>query len=477
MSSPRQAIVWSVVNALGTKGTNFVVYLVLARLLGPQVFGIVALGVALTAFLEVICEHKFATVLIQQEALSEAEKSSVFYFQIGAGVAAAVTVGAFAAPLGRLFGESQLTSVLPWLALAMLINTTTYVQEALLKRALKFKVLTIRSMAANLLGGAVGVALALAGFGVASMIAMLLASAAAGACVLWWTSGWRPSGRFSAAAFMPMYRSARFVASTAIAGAGALHANMFIVGFLFGASVAGLYSFALRIYDVLMRVTTFSLSDAAFPIFARKTGDLADYRASFIRLITSAGSMTVGLLMIVGALSPTLIHIAFGPRWDPASDYLIVYLLAGAFISVGAYNDITLLAFGRTKQVAAFYFAGLLIWAIQLPLLPRLGPLFPAIAWCVKEVLIFPWKARLALKLMGMPRKAYLHLLAPVVGGGVAAGSAVALVQFLAGLGTPQALLAGLTTGPIVFVLSIALLGRQTLPQMWARFVTLLSKR
>jgi O-antigen/teichoic acid export membrane protein len=476
VSKSRHAIVWSVLNALGTRGTNFIVYLFLARLLGPEGFGIFALGMAAIGFLEIVCEHKFQPILIQRQSLSPADTASVFYFQLGLGAVAALALCLGAPALGRLFGEPQLTEIVPWLAIALFINTSTYVHEALLKRELQFKTLTLRSMAANVFGGAVGVVLAFAGFGVHSMAIMTLTSAIAGAVVLWRTSPWRPRAGWSGEAFLPLHRSARVLAGTSIAGAVVTHANTFLVGYVYGAAVAGLYAFVLRIYDVLMRVTTFSLSDAAFPIFARKVGDLKDFRATFESLLGSAGTMTVGLLMIVGAAAPVLIPLCFGERWSGASDYLVIYMLTGAVISVGAYNDVTLLAFGRTRQMAATQLLGFLIWVGMLPLLKVFGPIFPAVAWCLKEAVVFPIKAHWALGLMEMPARTYLKRMAAVVGAGVAACAAVfATQQFLNAPRLPV-LLTSVAVGAAVFGVVTVLAGG-SLGAMLSRFSLLVRRR
>lgn len=476
MSKSRHAIAWSVLNALGTRGTNFIVYLFLARLLGPEGFGIFALGMAAIGFLEIVCEHKFQPILIQRDSLSAPETASVFYFQIGVGALSALALTLGAAGFGRLFGEPRLGEIMPWLALALVINTSTYVHEALMKRELQFKTLTVRSMAANLFGGVVGVVLAFSGFGVYSMAAMTLTSAVAGALVLWRTSPWRPRAPWSREAFMPLYRSARVLAGTSIAGAVVTHTNTFLVGYVYGAAVAGLYAFVLRIYDVLMRVTTFSLSDAAFPIFARKVGDLKDYRATFESLLGSAGTMTVGLLMIVGAVAPVLIPLCFGERWSGASDYLVIYMLTGAVISVGAYNDVTMLAFGRTKQMAATQLIGFLIWVAMLPLLKVFGPMFPAIAWCLKEIVVFPIKARWALALMDMPSRTYLRRMAAVVGAGVAACAAVFATQHLLSAPRLPLLLTSVAIGVVVFGF-ITVLAGGSLSAVLARFSLLVRRR
>jgi PST family polysaccharide transporter len=457
MSQSRQAIVWSVLNALGTRGMNFVVYLFLARLLGPEGFGIFALGMAAISFLEIVCEHKFQPILIQRDTLSDAQTSSVFYFQMGLGLVSGVVLCLGAGAFGRLFNEPRLAEIMPWLALSLLINTSTYVHEALLKRDLHFKTLTLRSMAANLFGGVVGVVLAFAGFGVYSMAIMTLTSAVAGALVLWRTSPWRPRSSWSAADFMPLYRSARVLAGTSIAGAVVTHTNTFLVGYVYGTAVAGLYAFVLRIYDVLMRVTTFSLSDAAFPIFARKVNDLKDYRATFESLLGSAGTLTVGLLMIVGAVAPVLIPLCFGERWAGASDYLV--------ISVGAYNDVTLLAFGRTRQMAATQLVGFLIWLAMLPLLKVFGPIFPAVAWCLKETVLFPVKARWALGLMEMPAGAYMKRMGAVVGAGFAAYAAVYATQHLMNAHRLPLLVTSVVVGAAVFGAVIVLAGGGLAPR------------
>jgi PST family polysaccharide transporter len=458
----KRAIVWSVLNALGTKGTSLLVYLLLARLLGPDAFGVVALGLAASTLVEALCEHRLGAILIQRPRLEAAELNSVFCFQTGAGLLGALLLTAAAGPIAGLAAEPRLASVLPWLALAMLFNTSTFVHDALLRRELRFKALTMRNLAANILGGAVGVAMALTGWGMASMVAMVVVSALAGALVLWTASRWRPSGAWNAAAFKPLYQDARHVAATSILGTLALQANMFIVGHVFGAGVAGLYSFALRIYDVLMRVTTFSFSEAAFPILAKKTAEAERYRSSFVELLGSAGKLTVGLLMISAGLVPLAVPLVFGPQWAAASDYLLIYLVGGALISMGAYNDVTLMAFAETRKLARTFYVSIAIWLIQLPLLKSMGPLFPAIAWFAKEMLIFPPKALWSLRLMQLPLREYLRLLLPtLVAGGLALLAVLLPQRWIAAPGYASVFACGLG-GLLVFGVSAALLSRLT---------------
>jgi len=465
----RSAILWSVLNALGTKGTSLFVYLLLARMLGPEVFGVVALGQAATTLIEALCEHKLGSLLIQRSQIGAAELNSVFIFQSGLGLLCAALLALSAGPIAVFAGEPRLAVVLPWLALAMLFNTTTFVHDALLRRELRFRTLTLRNMAANVLGGGLGLLMAFAGQGLSSMVVMVMASAVTGAAVLWAATPWRPSGRFSVVAFMPLYRDARHVAWPNILGSIALQANMFIVGHVFGTAVAGLYSFALRIYDVLMRITTFSFSEAAFPILAKKIAEPDRYRNSFIGMIGSAGTLTVGLLVIAGGLAPLAVPLVFGPHWAPASDYLLVYLVGGALISTGAYNDVTLMAFAETRKLAGTFYASTVIWLLQLPLLAVLGPLFPAIAWFIKEIFIFPPKALWSLRLMHMPVREYLRLLFAVLGAGLLALLAVLLPQRW--IVTPNfvALLTCGLGGLLVFGACVGLAGVGRLPALFSR--------
>ncbi len=461
--SPRQALLWSLVNAVGTKGLNFIVYLLLARELGPKIFGVFAIGQAVAAFLEVVCEHKFSPLLIQRPDLNQAEKSAVFWFQLTMGSVSALLLVLLALPLGRIFSEPELSAVLPWLALVLILNTGAYVQEALLKRQLQFKLLTVRSTAANLAGGALGITLAIAGFGIASLVAMALASSVAGLVVLWASSKWRPTFGFSRTAFMPLYRAAVPLAASGTASAAALHANMLVVGYFFGASVAGLYAFALRIYDVLMKVTTFSISDAALPIFAKQTQDLPRYRRNFIELMQTAGALTVGILMVMAALAPALVSVFFGREWLPAVNYLMLYLVGGALISLGSYNDVTLLAFGKTRQVAAIYFSGLALWVVQLPLLTVFGPLFPAVAWCVKEAIIFPVKARWALQSIELEVKVYVGVVIRLLVAAVLAGAAAVAGRWWSDEAPALGLALGLAAASCTFVLASVALGNVAL--------------
>ncbi|XHS80388.1 oligosaccharide flippase family protein [Burkholderiaceae bacterium UC74_6] len=473
----RKAVVWSVLNALGTKGTSLAIYLLLARLLGPEVFGVVALGLAATTLLEALCEHKLGSILIQRPQVGNAELNSVFAFQTGLGILCAAGLAMSAGVLAALLSEPRLAFVLPWLALAMVFNVATFVHDALLRRDLRFRALTLRNLAANVLGGAVGIALAFLGAGLWSMVAMVLTSAVTGAIVIWGAARWRPTGRFAADAFMPLYRDARHVAWPNILGSLAQQANMFIVGHFFGAAVAGHYAFALRIYDVVMRITTFSFSEAAFPILAKRTDDPALYREGFLGLISSTGCLTVGLLMVAAGIVPAAVPLVFGANWAPASDYLVVYLVGGALISMGAYNDVTLMAFAETRKLASTFYASIALWLLQLPLLPHVGPLFPAVAWFVKEMFIFPPKSLWSLRLMGLPVQTYLRLTLSVLAAGVLALVVVSSVRWWLGTATYFGLAACGLVGLAVFCGAAAALGVTGARSALARLSLLLGTR
>jgi len=192
---------WSTVKTWGTKLVTFLVYPILARLLGPEVYGVVALAGVYLALLDIFSDVSFGAAVEQRRDLEPEHLDSIFWAFLALGVF--LTLGTIvAAPLtAKFFDEPELTPVVRWLSLGFMLRMICGVQTSLLRRGLRIKELAARDLASVGAGSAVGITLALNGFGVWSLVAQRLVSQSVVVLLLWHVSDWRPRRRFSARAF------------------------------------------------------------------------------------------------------------------------------------------------------------------------------------------------------------------------------------------------------------------------------------
>ena len=194
----REALRWSAVDAVGRQGISFAVAVVLARLLCPAEFGLVGMLCIFSALASSIVDSGFGSALIQRKAITETDKSSVFYFNVVIGAAGAATLLIAAPPVAHFYRQPLLVPMMRWMALNLFIESLGVVQVALLTRNLDFRSQFKAGFLALLISGTVGVGMAATGHGVWSLVAQTVTFTTVFTGVVWVLCSWRPGAAFSA---------------------------------------------------------------------------------------------------------------------------------------------------------------------------------------------------------------------------------------------------------------------------------------
>ena len=167
-------MIWSVVQQIGGQVATLIVYFALAALLPPRDFGLVGMAGAWLAVLNTFCETGFGAALIQRDQVRGEHLSSTFAVNLAMGAALTLLGIVLSYPAARFFSTPDLQPVMAVLSLAFLMRAFGLTQVALAQRELRFRALAVRDVSANVLGGSAGLALALAGYGVWSLVGMTL---------------------------------------------------------------------------------------------------------------------------------------------------------------------------------------------------------------------------------------------------------------------------------------------------------------
>ncbi|HEX5578717.1 MAG TPA: oligosaccharide flippase family protein, partial [Candidatus Limnocylindria bacterium] len=188
-----RGLTWTIVNTWGEQALNLVVFIVLARLLTPVDFGLVALAAVFVAFAQLFVDQGLGDALVQRRELTGIHIDTAFWVAMATGALLTIAGIVLAYPIGALLGEPDLVPILQALSLTFVFVAMSSIQMALLRRALAFRSLAIRAIVAAFVGGVVGIALALAGAGAWALVGQQLAAAIASVVALWRGSPWRPS--------------------------------------------------------------------------------------------------------------------------------------------------------------------------------------------------------------------------------------------------------------------------------------------
>ncbi|HWN19656.1 MAG TPA: lipopolysaccharide biosynthesis protein [Gemmatimonadales bacterium] len=322
---------WSIVQPVGRQGTNYIVFVVLALRLSPEHFGIVALATSWIAAVSVFAELGFGAALVQRKEVTPAHLSTTFAINTTLGAALTAAGIALAGPLTRFYDVPASRVVFQMLSLSFLLNAVSVTQMALAQRDLRFRDLAVRDMGASVVGGVIGIVLALMGFGVWSLVAQVLLTALVGAVILWHISPWRPRlADVSADSVRELWPYSSRVFGFNLFKYFSQNLDKLLIGYLAGPATLGLYTFAYRMVVYPVATLSGALGNYFFVSFSRMQHDLGRVRGMYFRTGRAQAALLLPALAAIAAAAPSAVPLVFGREWSAAIPFVQVFCVVAA---------------------------------------------------------------------------------------------------------------------------------------------------
>lgn len=422
----RRGIVWSVLSFSGGRALTFLATLILARLLAPSEFGVVAAILAFLALLELGSDLGMkATVVYEQERRRTGSERLDTAFTINLALALVLcAVGVVAAPaIAGFFEVEGEAGLFRLAALFLLITGLANIHDAVLMRELDFRRRIVPELVRGLVRGGVAVGLALAGLGAAALVWGLLAGQAAWAAVLWVITAYRPHLRFDPGIARSM--STYGVASAALQVVAVLgtRAAVIVIGKLLGPAALGLYTIAARVPELAIGGVSWSFSNVAFPALARmRELDRAGLRAATGQLVRYQALATVPLATLLAVLASPAVVVAFSAKWAAAGPVMAAVSVAAALEALGYPLGDLLKSIARQRLLLVINLINLPLMVAAMVLVAPVG--LSAVAWALAA------QSLLHLVMLGGATR-----LAAGVGLGLVLRAAAPALVFAAGIG------------------------------------------
>lgn len=417
------ALSWSYVLTSTRLAMTLLVSLVLARLLGPEAFGLVAMGLAFIAFIELLAKQGLSNAIIQQVDLRIAHFQAAFWL-IAVAILVLTPLAMLSSAWWAAINETpRLHPVLLWLSLLVPLKGLAVVPEAQLMRAMDFRALAIRAFVATAIGGMVGIIAALLGAGVWALVAQQLTMAAIELALVWQLSNWLPQLRFEKQRAKELLGFSSKITLASFAVYLERQADSLLIGLFFGPVIVGLYRMANRLASVARELASGAVRSTYLPELARFEDDREAFLARSLELLRISMLLALPLLGALVSLARPILGI-LGDEWLPALVALQMLAIAMAFGCVTQYAGPLLQAIGRpglfattsavtaTLSVAAFLSAGLLTTdgdsAAQVTLVAgaRAGAILVGLVLVILPVLQ---------RVVGIRPSAFLRTVAPTV--------------------------------------------------------------
>jgi len=430
--------------------------LVLARLLAPADYGVVAIATAAAAFLALFKDLGLGQAAVQGATLTREQMSTLFWINTANGLVLALANAAAAPLLGLLFGDARVTQAALGLSLTHACAGLAAQPQAALRRALRLKTLAASEIGAVLVGVVAAIAAARAGAGFWALVLMQCAIAVASTAAALLLSPLRIDPPARSAGLRPLLAFGRHVTAFGVMSYFARNADGLLLGRSYGAHALGLYDKACQLMLVPAQLIGVPLSSVAIPVLSRLQSDAARFREYYRLFLAMSVALTMPLCAFLFVTADRVIPLLLGSQWIPSVPLFRALAPAAAVDAVTVSAGWIFLSLGRTARQVAFGFAGALVTVAAFVIVLPFGPLGMALCFSA---------CRLALSL---PTLAYtcrdtplrwrepLALAAPPT---LAAILAALLLRGMAGAifpsGGPRALLGGAVLYAVAYLLLI----------------------
>ncbi|MEE9303395.1 MAG: lipopolysaccharide biosynthesis protein [Thiotrichaceae bacterium] len=347
-SKTLHGLFWSFFERVGQQGIQFIILIILARLLLPEQFGLIAMLTIFMAIAQSFINSGFGQALIQKKNATHVDECSIFYFNIFVGFLAAGLLCLAAPWIADFYNQPLLTPLTRVLSLNLIINAFGLVQTTLLTKHIDFKTQLKVSMIATFLSGTIGVTMAFKGFGVWSLVAQSLSSNLFRTALLWVFHRWRPAWAFSYASLRIM-----FAFGSKLLCASLIHTifdNMYliVIGKVFSAGDLGFYSRAKRIQQLpVMNIST-SVGRVSFPVFSSIQEDKARLKRGVRKALTTLAMINFPMMIGLAIVARPLVIVLLTDKWLPCVPYLQLHCAVGALYPLHVINLNVLIAQGRS---------------------------------------------------------------------------------------------------------------------------------
>ncbi|HVF32735.1 MAG TPA: lipopolysaccharide biosynthesis protein [Acidimicrobiales bacterium] len=326
---------------------------VLARMIAPRDFGVVALAVVVVNFGLVLSGLGLGSALIQRRNLTDRHVTTAFTTSAVFGVVLAVAVALTSIPAAAFFHEAQLRWLLPLLACTFVFRGLELTPNDMLLRQLQFRSYYLSSTIATLVGCTAAVAAAVTGVGVWALVLMMVVESFI-AMVLAWVFAtrarvWRPAFGFDGRALRDMLGISGYVTASQFVSYGNNNGDNLIVGRALGATALGYYGFAYRLMILPLQRFGGIISQSAFPAMARVQDDLTRLRSGYITATCYVAAVCFPVTVGIAVASPLAVPLVLGERWRPAVPALQILALAGPLLSANRLTDALFRAIGRAN--------------------------------------------------------------------------------------------------------------------------------
>ena len=342
-------MVWTALQRYSTIFIQFVSGIILARLLTPYDYGCIGMLTIFMMLAQTFIDGGFGSALIQKKHPTQTDYSSIFWWNIAMAVVMYAILFVSAPAIARFYDIPLLSSVLRVQGVVLFIYAFNIIQQNQLRKKLNFKLLSIVTITTSLISLSVTIWMAYSGFGVWSLVAQNILTAAIPAIVFWVTVKWRPTFVFSAKSFKELFGFGFYMFLSNIINEFSQQVQGLLIGKVYNPAILGYYSKAktterlasTSISQVIMQVT--------YPLYAEVQDNKAMLGNMIKRITTTLAYISFPMMFILILCAEPLFVILYSDRWVQSVPYFQILCIAGLALCIQSVNTQSIAAIGKSR--------------------------------------------------------------------------------------------------------------------------------
>lgn len=418
-------LIWRFMERFGSQAVSFVVSIVLARLLEPELYGSVALVLVITSILQVFVDSGMATALIQKKDTDDLDFSSVFYFNLAFCLLLYTGLFLAAPPLSRAYGDSSLVPVIRVLGLTIVVSGVKNVQQAYVSKTMQFRRFFFATLGGTIFSAAVGIFMAYLGYGIWALVMQQLLNAAVNTAILWLTVGWKPRRCFSLRRLKVLVAYGWKILVSALLDTAYLKLYQLVVGLKYTSADLAFYNKGDQYPNLLVENINSSIDSVLLPVLSAEQDEREQVREMTRRAVKTSTYLMFPMMAGLAVCAEPFVRLLLTEKWLPSVPYMQVFCLMYAFYPLHTANLNAVKAMGRSDIFLKLEILKKLISTVLLVASVNLGVYAIALSQllsCLMAAVINAWPNR---RLLGYSFLSQLRdvlpalLLSGIMGGAV----------------------------------------------------------
>ena len=382
----RQGVLWVAVGQTSTKLLSFVSMMILARLLIPKDFGLVAIAKTVLELVKLFGNIGISAALIHQQEEVKQHATAAFWMNIFIAIILAVAIVIVAPFATNFYKEPQVQQILLFFAAALVLTAPGTVHGILLRKEMQFQRKKSFEMLLRFIQYGATIALAFKGFGVWSLVIPELIVAPIKRIGFWILCSWRPTGIPKLAHCRAIFSYGKHILGNSVMTYLNINADYALIGKFLNSSLLGIYTFAYNFANLPVSTITWVITEVAFPAFSKLQKEIEHLRSAYLKMVKQISLISFPVAFGLMILAPELIPTVFGDKWAEAIIPFQMLLIFGAARSIASPGGQLLFAIGRPDIVMKYslvetpFTIGALILGIKIGGLVGLAAIFSVVS-------------------------------------------------------------------------------------------------